>query len=138
MDIQKFALATLAGTITSFITAYLIYGLALHGYMETNIMAGLGKAEPDFMWLIIGHVFLGMVVTYIFMKAGINNLKDGLMVGLTLGILIGLGYNMVNHGTTNMFTGGLATVLLVTVADGIIWAIAGAGVAWALGMGKGD
>ena len=138
MNMQKFALATLIGTIVSFIAAYLIFGIALHSWVDENTMEGTGKDMPDFLWVSIGHMGFSIAVAFIFMNwAGINNLKDGLVAGLIIGTFISIGDVMIDYGTTNMFTGGPSTAFMYVAADALIWAAGGAGVGWALGLGKG-
>lgn len=137
MDTKKFIIATLAGTITSFIAGWLIYGMALHGYMVSNTVEGANKEMPDFLWLVLGHICFAALVTYIFMKwAGIRTLSAGLTGGFIIGILVSLGYDFASYGVGNYFT-SLAPVFVDAIAGAVVWAIGGAGVGWALGLGGG-
>ena len=137
MDTKKFVIATLAGTVTSFIVGFLIYGLALQSYMASNTMAGVNKDTPDFLWLVLAHVCFAMAVTYIFMKwAGISTVGAGLTGAFVIGLLISLGYDFAMYGTSNMMS-GISMVLVDAVASAVVWAAGGAGVGWALGMGGG-
>jgi hypothetical protein len=137
MDTKKFLLGTLAGTVTSFIVGFLIYGLALQSYMASNTMAGVNKATPDFLWLVLAHVCFAMAVTYIFMKwAGISTIGAGAAGAFVIGLLISLGYDFSMYGTSNIMS-GMSMIAVDAVASAVIWAAGGAGVGWALGLGGG-
>jgi hypothetical protein len=132
MDSKSFIIATLAGTVSSFIVGFLIYGMALQGYMEANTMEGIGK-EPNMLWIVISHVILGAGITYIWMKwAGIKTLVSGLTGGLTIGLFFGLSLGCVFFGTLNFYS-GMVPMVVDSVAGALIWAGAGAGAGWSLG-----
>ena len=136
MDSTKLLTGTIAGTITSFITGFLIFGLALAGYMGENTAM---KVEPNFVWLVVGHIIFAFLLTYIFLQwAGIKTVNGGLKAGLTIGLLIGLGYNAVLLGNSDLFTGGVVPAVIDAIGGAIIWAAGGAGVGWALGRGEGS
>jgi hypothetical protein len=137
MDAKKFLIGTLAGTVTSFIVAYLLYGMLLHSYMASNSMEGVGKETPDFLWVVLGHIFFSAGVTYIFLKwAGIKTIAAGATGGFIIGLLFSLGWDFTMLGTSNIMTGGVTMAVVDAIAGGIIWAAGGAGVGWALGLGK--
>ena len=133
MDTSKLFMGTIAGTITSLIAGFLIFGLALSSYMTDNMVGIEGEL---WHWVIIGHVFLALLLTYIYAKwAGISTAMSGLKAGLIIGLLVCLGYNFLMLGTTGLFTGGLSTAIIDAVGGMIIWGAGGAGVGWALGRG---
>ena len=131
MDTKKLLLGTLAGTITSFITGFLVFGLALNSFMTSNVSI---KDPPEYHWLIIGHIFFAFLVTYIFMKwAGISTLAGGLKAATLIGLLASLGYNFTFLGTTGVFPGGISAAIVDAIGSTLIWAGGGAGVGWILG-----
>ena len=133
MDSTKLILGTVVGTITSFIVGFLIFGLALAGYMAENTAA---KEPMEFHWLVIGHVFLALLLTYIFMKwAGIKTVGSGATAGAIIGLLAALGFNFIWLGTTGLFTGGVVAAIVDGVGAAIVSAAGGAGVGWVLGRG---
>ena len=137
MNMQKFIMATLAGTVTSFIAAYLVYALALNNYMSANSMEGLMNASPDFIWVILGHVVYSALAAYVFMKwANISTAVGGMKGGAILGLGFTLGTSLLYLGVSNMYTGGLAPAIVDALGGVIVWAIGGLGVGAALGMGK--
>ncbi len=131
MDTKKVLIGTAAGTITSFIAGFLIFGFALKDWMTENLAS---KEPPEFHWVIISHVLFAFLVTYIFIKwAGISTLTAGLKAGALIGFFVCLGYNFVNLGSTELFTGGISAAIIDALGGTIIWAAGGAGVGWALG-----
>ena len=136
MDTKQLLLGTLAGTVTSFIAGFLLFGLALTNYMAAN--SGY-IAEGKMEWIITGHVVFSLFVTYIFLKwAGIKTLGSGLSAGAVIGLLVTLGTNAFLLGATEMWPGGLVPALVDTAANVIVWAAGGAGVGWALGRFGGE
>ena len=133
MDSTKLILGTVVGTITSFIVGFLIFGLALAGFMAENVA---GKEPLEFHWLVIGHVFMALLLTYIFLKwAGISTISGGAKAGLIIGLLATLGINLILLGTTEVFPGGISAAIVDGVGSAIVWAAGGAGIGWVLGRG---
>ncbi len=135
MDIKKFLTGTLAGTVASFATAYLIFGVILHSYFGEVTMEGVGKAEPDFVWIVIGHVAYSAALTYIFLNVGnVKTAMSGLVAGFVIGLLTVLGFDMISYATTNVMT-SIQPVFVDAVAGGVVWAVAGGAIGWALSLG---
>lgn len=136
MDTKKLLLGIVAGTIGSFIVGYLMYGVLLHSYFESNTMEGLGKAEPNIMLIAVGHVFFSAALTYIFLHVGnVKTLIGGLTAGVIIGLLISLSFDIVMYATTNMIT-DLAVVCVDAFAGALVWGAGGAAIGWVLGMGS--
>ncbi|MCZ6675093.1 MAG: hypothetical protein O7C75_19340 [Verrucomicrobia bacterium] len=133
MDTKKLLIGTVAGTVTSFIAGFLVFGLALKSYMATN---STFQDSPDFVWIVIGHIIFSLLITYIFLQwAGIKTVVEGLKAGALIGLLVALSYNSFFLATSDVFTGGITTAIVAAIGDTIIWATCGAGVGWALGRG---
>ena len=75
MDIKNSLLAVLlAASCFSFWLADL-YGMLLVDFMKNHpVVSGYNKAEPDMMYLVIGNLLSGLLMAYIFVKAGVNTL----------------------------------------------------------------
>ena len=134
MDVQKFITGTVVGAIVALIMGYLIFGLALSNYMIENAS---GKAEPDMLWLIFGHLAYGALMTYIFLQwAGISTATGGAKAGAIIALLGGLAFNWIWHGTSDLFPGGCVATLVDAAGGAVVWAIGGAAIGWVLGRGK--
>lgn len=136
MDIKKLLLGTLAGGFTSFMLGWLFYGILLMDFFQSHAgsATGVAKNPPEFLWLIIGQLVFGFLITYIFLKwAGIRTFVSGAKAGALIGFLIGLGINCIFYATTNItdltacFTDSIVQLVMMGISGGVI--------GWVLGMG---
>jgi len=130
---QKFAIATLAGTVTYFIGGFLIYGLALNSFMTENMMAGMMKDPPDWVHLILGQIAWGAMMALVIGKwAKTGGAGAGLKIGAQLGVLMVLGFDLTMFATSNAMH-DFTTVVVDVIAATALNAVAGAAVGAALG-----
>ncbi|MBT8189607.1 MAG: hypothetical protein KJO29_04200 [Bacteroidia bacterium] len=129
---KKLLLGTVAGTIVGFAGGFLVFGLALGNYMMENTN---GKDPMDMTWLIIGHVFFALALTYIFMQwAGIKTAITGARAAANITLLISLGSNFIWYATSGLFN-NLSAAVVDAAGATIVWAIGGAAIGWVLGRG---
>ena len=139
MNTQKFLISGIVGGIVSFFAGYLIYGLLLMDFFAKNAgtATGVMKATADIVWwaLILGCIFQGLMLSYIFNKwANINTLGAGASAGAVISLLMTAGFDFIMLGTSNMST---LTGTCVDIITGIIMgALVGAAVGMANGMGS--
>ncbi len=136
MDSTKLLFGTLAGTVTSFIAGFLIFGLALKNY---SMQTSSAVETPQFVWLVLGHIIFSLLFTYICLQwAGISTAATGAKAAATIGFLFSLGMNCYLYGGYEFYTsGGVVPIFVGAIAGAIVWAAGGAGVGWALGRGSG-
>ena len=136
MDIKKLLTGGIAGAVTTFLLGWLIFGMLLMDFMNKHPGAAgnIGRAEPDFLYLILGNLAMGFLFAYLFIKANVNSLGSGLVTGGIIGALMSVGYNCIWYATTSAVskTGMAADVAGSTV----MFAISGAVIAMVVGMGK--
>jgi len=136
MDFKKLLLGGITGGIAFFFLGWLIYGMLLMNFMAAHpgTVGNVDRAQPDFMYLIIGNLFMGLLMAYIFVRANVNSLAGGLVTGGIVGLLIAVGYDCMMYATTNIIskTAMAADVAAMTVMSAIVGAIVGL----VLGMGK--
>ncbi|MBV6438423.1 MAG: hypothetical protein DYG98_22800 [Haliscomenobacteraceae bacterium CHB4] len=135
----KVLLAALAGGVTSFLLGWVFYGILLGDFFAANVGSATGvmKDEASMGWipLIVGNLATGLLFAMIYNRwAGITTFRTGAIGGAWVGFLIGLSYDMVALGTTNIMNSTAALV------DPLVWAvmsaITGGVVGWALGYGN--
>jgi hypothetical protein len=134
MNLQKFALGSVAGGIIKFFLGFLFIGVLLKNFLAEN---GGPVTNPDTMvwWaLVLGNLFSGVLLVYFFMKANISTAKGGAGTGFIVGLLVGLGNFLVTYAITQ--APGLVAVAAHTVVSSVNFTIAGAVVGWILGYGK--
>jgi hypothetical protein len=128
---KKFLVSGLVGGIVSFFVGFLIYGIILAKLMAsstgtaTNVMRG-----PDDMvyWsIMLGSLFMGLTLAYIFELAKIKTIGSGFIVGAVAGFLINAGHDFTSYGTSNLFNlnGLFADVIASTIMQGITGAAIG-------------
>jgi hypothetical protein len=101
---------------------------------HTGIAGNVAKAEPDFLYLIIGNLAMGFMMAYVFIRANVNTMAGGIITGGIVGILLAVGFDCMMYATTTVMskTGMAADVagsaLMSVVVGGIVGMV--------LGMGK--
>lgn len=137
MTATKRILATLVGFVTYFLLGWLIYGMALSGFMEAETTpAGLAVTRTDetMIWwaMIVSNIFLAYFLVYIFGTwANISTFMGGLKAGLTLGLIIAIAFDLMFYSMSDMMTvnGYIVDILVTTV----MWGITGGVIGWFLG-----
>ena len=136
MDIKKLLLGGIAGAATNFLLGWLIFGTLLVDFMNKHPGASgnIGRAEPDFLYLVIGNLCMGLLFAYIFIKANINSLGRGFINGAIMGALMSAGYNCIWYATTTAVS---KNSMMADVGGSIVmFAISGAVIGMIVGMGK--
>ena len=136
MDIKKLLTGGIVGGILYFLLGWLIYGMLLMDFMNNHpgTAGNVNKAEPDFLYLIIGNLAMGFLLAYVFVKSSISSMAGGLVTGGVIGLLLCVGVDSVIYATTTIAS---KTAMAVDVAAfTVMSAIVGAVVGMVLGMGK--
>jgi uncharacterized membrane-anchored protein YitT (DUF2179 family) len=137
MTATKRILATLVGFITYFLLGWVLYGMALSGYMESQTTAAglaVNRPEESMIWwaMIVSNIFLAYFLVYIFGKwANISTFMGGLQAGMTLGLIIAIAMDLMFYSMADMMTmtGYIVDILVTTV----MWGITGGVIGWFLG-----
>ena len=130
MNTKKFWISGLVGGIVSFFVGFAIYGIALASVMDastgtaTNVMRG--PTEMVYWSIMLGSMFMGLTLAYIFAKANINTVGSGIIVGAVAGFLIIAGHDFTSYGTSNLFN--MKGLLIDLGASTVMQAITGAAI----------
>jgi hypothetical protein len=129
MDIKKLIIGGVTGGILLFLLGWLIYGNLLVDYMKTHsgTVPGVDRTEMLFMYLVVGNLLSGLLLAYIFIKAKVNSLSDGLVTAGIVGLLMTASFDAVMYATTNITSKKmiLADVIAFTIMMAITGAIVG-------------
>ena len=129
MDIKKLLIGGIIGGILFFLLGWLIYGNLLMTFMKNNpgTATGVDRTEMDFMYLVIGNLASGFLMAYIFMKANVNSLSNGLVTGGIIGVLMAVAYDATMYGVTNILSkkAMMADVLASLVISAVVGAVVG-------------
>ena len=136
MSFKNMVIAALVGGITAFVVGFLAYGILLTDFFAKNAGSASGVMRPDqdldYLSLIIGHLFMGALLAYIYERwARIQTLKTGAIAGTVIFALIALAQGFVAMGTTYTTTWSAVVVDVLVVS--IMGAIVGSVVGWMLG-----
>ena len=134
MDTKNFLLASLADGIVFFVSGFLFYGVLLRDFMVAGSAEGAMKETPDFVPLILSQLIFGAFLTMVLRRwPGAATLAQGAKAGASLGVLLGLGFSLVQYATMNVMT---ATLIPVEAVVGAIrGALAGGAIGAVLGRG---
>lgn len=114
-------IATIAAAIWSMMGGYLFWGILGEKFMDNHMGSATGvmKENPDFGILAMGCLIQGLAFSTIFRNWGADkyNTMDGLKYGFWVGILAGLGNNIIDYATSNMLdmTGALINGLIYII-----------------------
>lgn len=135
----KMLLAILASAVTAFLLGWLIFGIALMGYYEANMIhyEGLMKSEEEMNLglIFVSNLLFASLVTWACARMGANTMMGGLMTGATIGALMFASVDVMFLATMNMMTS--STVVIVDILVNAVWGGAiGAVAGLVLGSGK--
>ena len=128
----------IVGGILFFGLGYLIFGNLLVDFMHKHpgTATGVDRTMDDlqFLYLAIGNLAMGFLLSYIFVKANVSSLGNGLVTGGVVGALVSVGVDCIMYATTHVIskTGMAADVAATTVMCAIVGAVVG----MMMGMGK--
>jgi hypothetical protein len=137
MNSNKILIGGLLGGVTAFLMGFLIWGLALDGFMKSHSTAPAGLAKEELlMWAIaLGSLALGFLFALIYGRwAGIKTLQTGALAGAAIGGLLGANADFMAYGMYNMTD--MTMVIVDIVAYVVYGALIGAVVGWWMGRGS--
>jgi hypothetical protein len=135
MTAKNRILGTLAGTVVLFLLGWVFYGMLLMDFYANNVgsAGNVMRADEDMIWwaLILGNLFQAYFLVYVFSKFDVTSFGEGLKQGIYIGLILGLGFNLIMYGTSNMSTltsalvDPLVSAVMTGLAGGVIAVITG-------------
>ena len=125
MNIKNLLIGGIAGAIVFFLLGWLIYGILLMDFMTAHPGAAgnIGKAEPDFKYLIIGNIAMGFLIAYVLLRAGVKSFGNGFLTGAIMGLLFAVSVDCTVYATSTAIS---KTVMAAdAAASTAMWAITG-------------
>ncbi|MDX1683960.1 MAG: hypothetical protein R3275_01925 [Saprospiraceae bacterium] len=118
------------GGVALWIFGFIFYGIAnaTEPFQTEEGMAVMkGEDEMSMLWLFIGHLIVGIFSALIYDRwaQGRHNFKNGLVFGTVLGLVIGVGLNVIWYSVNkSMLAGGyVADAVFNVVAYGLMGAV---------------
>jgi hypothetical protein len=135
---SKFLTATLVGAVVLFLLGFLIFGLALTGFYESNAgtATGVDKETPEWLWLILSVLATSALLTLILGWRGAADIAAGFKTGAIVGLLWGFAWDFGIYSMTNLQT--LTLTLVDPILSAVYMGLGGAAIGLMLGRGAPD
>lgn len=135
----KVLLAALAGAVTTFLTGWVFYGMALKGFFDANTMENaksIMRGEQMIPWAIfVGCIAWSLLLALIYSRwGGISTFRGGATAGAWVMFLVALGADFFSYGSMNVMN--MSATLVDPIINAIQGLIAGGIIGWVLGYGK--
>lgn len=124
-------ISTIVTAIWGFMGGYLLWGVLADSFLNSHLgtAAGVAKDVPEWGLLALGCLIQAFAFSSIFRHWGESRYttSDGMKYGILIGVLVGLGNELINHATTNVLdlTGALVNGLIYIVFYAIMGFLAG-------------
>jgi hypothetical protein len=132
----RIIVAAVAGGAALFLLGFLVYGLLLEGWMESQMVKhdGLMLTTPNWVTLIIANIVWALLLTLIFDRwATIRTFAGGLIGGAMVAFLVILNKDLMTVSFMNMFS-SYTPVAVDVAAFTVIGALSGGVVGAVLGV----
>ena len=126
MENKKIIWGGLAGGVAFMLLGMLFYGFLMKDFFAGQATPGIYKEIPDFPFLIIGNLGSGFLMAMIVGRwAKATSAGEGFKIGLTVGLLLGIGFDITMYAVSNIMTmkGALTDIAVSTVMAAIVGAI---------------
>jgi hypothetical protein len=131
---RRFILATIAGAVVITIQAGLFFGFLFADFFASRLpaeFAGINRTAPNFPMLFVADLLYAGMLAFLFAVASVNTLRRGAAIGMLIGFLVVLHFDLIASATTYLTTPasialnvGLST-LMSGLAGGVIAAVLG-------------
>lgn len=137
MNTNKILLGGLVGGVILFLLGWLIYGILLMDFMQTNCNQCMMRPMEEMIWgaLIVSNFAWGFLLALVFNWSNTSELMAGAKVAGIIGLLTAIAFDLSMYSMSTMFN-SLSAIFVDVIAFTVMLAIAGAVVAWVMGMGK--
>lgn len=132
-------LAALVGAVLAFFGGWLIFGVLLHSFYESNTVhyEGLMRSESEMRLhgVAAAQLCFAGLLAYIFDRwANIRSFGPGFVGGLIVAGLMTAGFNLQMWSWMNLMP--FKALVVDIVANAIFWGLIGGVIGWVLGRGK--
>lgn len=133
----KAILAAVAGSVLAFLLGWVIYGMLLMDFFESNTTKyeGLMNEMPNLLLIYINNLIWSLLLAFIYEKwAGVRSFGGGIKAGIIIGLPISLSFDLFILAGMNLFTPTL--VVVDVLASTVMTALTGGLIGFILGTGK--
>ncbi len=138
MNQTKLIVGTFVGSIANFLGGWVIFGMLLMKTMESNMVSGVSKTEPNLLGIFASGLVYSFLMAYIFERwAGIRSLQSGAVAGAIITALAVLSFDLGLFSMANWFT-SFTGVIVDVIANTVLGALTGAAIGWFSGYNRKD
>ncbi len=133
MKTKKILVGTLTGTVALFFIGWGIYGAALGDYMDAHMNNPAARPMDQMvMWaMVLSNFMAALLLTLIIDWSGNNSAMGGARVGVIVGALSALSYDLSAYSMSTMFL-GMSVIAVDAIAYAVMLGIGGAIVGFAM------
>jgi fluoride ion exporter CrcB/FEX len=137
MNTNKILSGGIAGGLAYFLLGWVIYGMALAGFMASHTNQCAIRPMEEMLWwaMILSNLIGGILLAMIISWAGSSSPGGGAKTGAIVGLLMGLCVDLSFYSMSTMYN-DVSAVAVDILAYTVMSAIAGAVIGWVMGMGK--
>lgn len=137
MKTNKILLGGITGGVALFLLGWVIYGIILMDFATANYNQCMNRPMQEMVWwsLILSNLALGFMLSTIFSWSGTTGIMAGAKIAGVTGLLLSASMDFGYYSMTTMYVNPSVIVVDIIVYT-VYLAIAGAIVAWVMGMVK--
>lgn len=136
MNSSKTLIGALIAGIVSFFSGWLIYGILLASYMESNAMECSRPMEEMIMGgMVLSNLVAGLFYALIYSWSNIKGWIPGMQKGAILGLLYAVSLDAGMYSMTTMFS-SINEIIVDVVASTAMATLTGAALGWWMGRGS--
>jgi hypothetical protein len=123
---MKILRGTIFGGITFFLLGFLVWGILLNDFSNTNYNQSIYLPANEMIWwaLIASNFFLALLLTVVLHWAGAKSIFDGLKIGAIVGALYALSADFGMYSMTNVIL-NLSAIVVETLVNIMVMAVCG-------------
>jgi hypothetical protein len=136
MNTTKTLLAGVIAGVVAFLGGWLVYGMALQGFMEENLnqCASIPMDDMNMGLMFAGNLCWGLTYAFILAWAGTNSLMGGIKNAALIALFSSLSMTLQTHSMTTVYSNTTAIAVDV-LASVVISSLMGAAIGWFYGRG---
>ena len=137
MKTNKILVGGITGGVALFLLGWVIYGILLMDYSTANYNQCMNRPMKEMIWwsMILSNLALGFLLATIFSWSNTTGFMAGAKTAGIIGLLLSVSMDFGYYSMTTMYVNP-SVIIVDIIAYTIYLAIAGAIVAWAMGMVK--
>jgi hypothetical protein len=137
MKTNKILPGGIAGAVVFFLLGWVIYGILLKDFMAANYNQSVSRPMEDMVWwaLILSNLGYGFLLSFVLSWSNTTSAITGARLGGIIGFLLALSVDLGFYAMST-YISNVTAILVDIIVYIVMSAIAGAVVAWVMGMVK--